>query len=68
MLVLTAAGVVGDGDRLAGEPEMRSGFTEDVPGGAVHERAHDLATTGAAVSDPPPPCSTTQATTYFGSL
>ena len=51
-----------------GEPEMRSGFTEDVPAAQSMSAPMTSATTGAAVSDPPPPCSTTQATTYFGSL
>ena len=51
-----------------GEPEMRAGFTWDVPAVQSMSAPMTSATTGAAVSDPPPPCSTTQATTYFGSL
>ena len=51
-----------------GEPEMRAGFTWDVPAAQSMSAPMTSATTGAAVSDPPPPCSTTQATTNFGTL
>ncbi len=49
-----------------GEPAMRSSVTFDFPASTSIRAPITSATTGAAVSEPPPPCSTTQATTYLG--